>query len=195
MIRRLRGKLLHNSVGRIELLTAGGVGYELLVPATLFERLPPVGHDVEIHSALVVRDDALDLYGFEEGTDRELFLRLQSASGVGPRLALALLSALPPSRLVRAIRSKDHAVLQTVSGVGRKMAERITVELADKMDDIELGDREPEATPAGVAAVEALRSLGYGHIESEDAVARARQDLQDPEPDMEELLRVALRHV
>jgi Holliday junction DNA helicase RuvA len=195
VIRRLRGKLVHNSVGRIELQTAGGVGYELLVPATLFERLPPTGHEVEIHSALVVRDDALELYGFEDGADRELFLRLQSASGVGPRLALALLSALPAGRLVRAIRSRDHAVLQTVSGVGRKMAERIAVELADKMDDIDTAEREPEEIPAGVAAVEALRSLGYGQIESEDAVARARQDMQDPEPDMEELLRVALRHV
>ncbi len=195
MIRRIRGKLLHNSVGRVELLTSGGVGYLLLVPATLFERLPAEGNEVELHSALVVRDDALELYGFEDGGDRTLFLRLQSASGVGPRLALALLSALPPARLVRAIRAKDHAVLQTVSGVGRKMAERITVELADKLDDLETLDREDDQIPAGVAAVEALRSLGYGQIESEDAVARARQEMQDPEPDMEELLRVALRHV
>jgi len=195
VIHRLRGKLLHNSVGRVELLTSGGVGYGLLVPATLFERLPAEGNEVELHTALVVRDDALDLFGFEEAGDRILFLRLQSASGVGPRLALALLSALPASRLVRAIRAKDHAVLQTVSGVGRKMAERITVELADKLDDLEATEREAEDTPAGAAAVEALRSLGYGQIESEDAVARARQDMQDPEPDMEELLRVALRHM
>lgn len=195
MIHRVRGKLLHNNVGRVELLTPGGVGYLLLVPTTLYERLPPEGNEVELHSALVVRDDALDLYGFEDSGDRTLFLRLQSASGVGPRLALALLSALPPARLVRAIRAKDHAVLQTVSGVGRKMAERITVELADKLDDLQAPDREDEEIPAGVAAVEALRSLGYGQIESEDAVARARQEMQDSEPDMEELLRVALRHV
>jgi Holliday junction DNA helicase RuvA len=96
---------------------------------------------------------------------------------------------------VRAIRAKDHAVLQTVSGVGRKMAERITVELVDKLDDLEALDREGDEIPTAAAAVEALRSLGYGQIESEDAVARARQDIQDPEPDMEELLRVALRHV
>lgn len=195
MIHRVRGKLLHNNVGRVELLTPGGVGYLLLVPTTLYERLPPEGNEVELHSALVVRDDALDLYGFEDSGDRTLFLRLQSASGVGPRLALALLSALPPARLVRAIRAKDHAVLQTVSGVGRKMAERITVELADKLDDLQAPDREDEEIPAGVAAVEALRSLGYGQIEGEDAVARARQEMQDSEPDMEELLRVALRHV
>ena len=195
MIRRVRGKLLRNSVGSVELLTSGGVGYGMMVPATLFERLPAEGNEVELHTALVVRDDALELYGFEDAEDRTLFLRLQSASGVGPRLALALLSALPSARLVRAIRAKDHAVLQTVSGVGRKMAERITVELADKLDDLEAPDREGEPTPAGAAAVEALRSLGYGHIESEDAVARARQEMQDQDVEMEELLRVALRHV
>lgn len=195
MIRRVRGKLLRNSVGSVELLTSGGVGYGMMVPATLFERLPAEGNEVELHTALVVRDDALELYGFEDAEDRTLFLRLQSASGVGPRLALALLSALPSARLVRAIRAKDHAVLQTVSGVGRKMAERITVELADKLDDLEAPDREGEPTPAGAAAVEALRSLGYGHIESEDAVARARQEMQDQDVEMEDLLRVALRHV
>ena len=195
MILRVRGKLLSNSVGRVELLTSGGVGYGLMVPATLFERLPAEGNEVELHSALVVRDDALELYGFEAAGDRTLFLRLQSASGVGPRLALALLSALPSARLVRAIRAKDHAVLQTVSGVGRKMAERITLELADKLDDLEAPEHLGEEIPAGTAAVEALRSLGYGQIESEDAVARARQEMQDQEADMEELLRVALRHV
>jgi len=195
VIRRVRGKLLHNRIGQVELLTSGGVGYGLMVPATLFERLPAEGNEVELHSALVVRDDALELYGFEDAGDRTLFLRLQSASGVGPRLALALLSALPASRLVRAIRAKDHAVLQTVSGVGRKMAERITVELVDKLDDLETLEHAGDEIPTGAAAVEALRSLGYGQIESEDAVARARQDMQDPEPDMEELLRVALRHV
>lgn len=195
MIRRIRGKLLHNSVGWVEVLTSGGVGYGLMVPAALFERLPAEGGEVELHTALVVRDDALDLYGFEDPGDRVLFLRLQSASGVGPRLALALVSALPSARLVRAIRTKDHAVLQTVSGVGRKMAERITVELADKLDDIQPPGRDETEIPAARAAVEALRSLGYGQIESEDAVARARQELQDQEAEMEELLRVALRHV
>ena len=195
MIHRVRGKLLHNSVGWVEVLTPGGVGYGLLVPTSLFERLPGEGSEIELHSALVVRDDALELYGFEDAGDRALFVRLQSASGVGPRLALALLSALPAARLVRAIRDRDHAVLQTVSGVGRKMAERITVELADKLDDLQVSEREEEEIPAAVAAVEGLRALGYGQLESEDAVARARHELQDPEPDMEELLRVALRHV
>ncbi len=195
MIRRVRGKLLAKAVGRAELMTAGGVAYELFVPTSLFESLPPEGHDVELHAALVVRDDSMELYGFANGRDRELFLRLQNASGVGPRLALALVGALPAGRLVRAIRSKDHAMLQTVSGVGRKMAERITVELTDKLDDIAADGKDVEPVAAGAAAVDALRSLGYGRIESEEAVARAREEIQSPQPPMEELLRVALRHL
>lgn len=193
MIRRVRGRLLHKDPAGVEVLTRGGVAYELMVPTTLFERLPSVGREVELHAALIARDDSLELYGFSSSHDRELFQRLRSATGVGPRLALALLGALPAGRLVRAIRGKEHPVLQTVSGVGRKTAERIVVELADKLDD--LAPDEPGATeePGGAAAVQALRALGYGHSESEEAVSRALSTLDDREVDVEELIRLALR--
>ena len=138
MIRRLRGELVGRGASAVEVVTGDGVGYEVNVPLGLVDRLPPEGAAVELHTVLVVRDDAFELYGFETARDRELFQRLRTPSGVGPRLALAILGALPPGRIVRAIRAKDHRTLQTVSGVGRKTAERIAIDLADKLDD--LGD-------------------------------------------------------
>jgi len=194
MIRRIRGRLLAKDIDRVEVLTEGGLGYELLVPATLFEHLPEEGDDVELHTALVVRDDALELYGFANGRDRELFLRLQTASGVGPRLALALLSSLPGVRIVRAIRARDHDILQTVSGVGKKTAERIAVELADKLDDLAAFEEPEPGSRAAEEAVQALRSLGYGARDSEEAVHRALRSVDD-EVEVGELVRVALQHV
>lgn len=175
-------------------MTAGGIGYEVQVPARLHERLPSEGEEVELHTAMVVRDDAIELFGFVGGRDRELFLRLQDASGVGPRLALALLGELPGSRLVRAIRSKDHDVLRTVTGVGKKTAERIALELSDKVDDLAT---EEAAEPASTAtsAVQALRALGYDAQASEAAVHEARKGLDGDDVGTEELVRLALQHV
>lgn len=195
MIRRVRGRLTHKEGSKVELMTRSGVGYELVVPTTLLDRLPPTGNEVDLHAALVVRDDGMELYGFGSAQDRTLFLRLQGASGVGPRLALALLGALPVGRLVRAIRAKDHAVLRTVSGVGRKTAERIALELADKLDDIAAAEPGAAEAPTSGAAVHALRSLGYGALESEEAVSRALVALDGEEVGLEELVRRALREV
>ncbi len=197
MIRRVKGQLVGRELDRVEVLTASGLGYEVLVPATLLERLPPVGADVDLHTALVVRDDALELYGFASAADRELFLRLQTASGVGPRLALALLSSLPGPRIVRAIRTKDHDVLRTVSGVGKKTAERIALELVDKLDDLSVFEEQRAAPRAAEEAVQALRTLGYGARESEEAVHRALQSISSgaSEPEVSELVRAALQHV
>jgi Holliday junction DNA helicase RuvA len=194
VIRRIRGRLLTKELDRVEVLTDSGLGYELLVPATLFERLPDPGAEVELHTALVVREDALELYGFGNGRDRELFLRLQTASGVGPRLALALLGSLPGVRIVRAIRTKDHDILRTVSGVGKKTAERIAVELADKLDDLAAFEEPEPVSRAAEEAVQALRSLGYGARDSEEAVHRALRSV-DGEVGVGELVRVALQHV
>ncbi len=118
MIRRVVGQLLHRAPDGVEVMTSGGVSYELLVPAALLDRLPEVGQEVELHSALVSRNDSLELFGFGSSRDRTLFLRLLNATGVGPRLALAMLGQLPGDRIVLAIRGRDHEVLQTVSGVG-----------------------------------------------------------------------------
>ncbi|MFO7587888.1 MAG: Holliday junction branch migration protein RuvA [Gemmatimonadota bacterium] len=194
MIGRLRGTLAAIGGDRILVMTPGGVGYEVLVPASLFETLGAAGDEVELHTALVVRDDALLLFGFSSARDRELFLRLQSASGVGPRLALAILGALPARRVIGAIRSREPAVLQSVSGVGRKTAERLVLELADKLDD--LGAAEPVAAAgAAGAAIDALRALGYTAAEAEAAIAAARRELGGEAAGTEALVRAALRHL
>jgi Holliday junction DNA helicase RuvA len=197
VISRVRGRLLVKELERVEVMTGSGVGYEVNVPARLHDRLPGEGEDVELHTAMVVRDDDMELFGFVSGRDRELFLRLQDASGVGPRVALALLGELPGSRLVRAIRAKDHDVLRTVTGVGKKTAERIGLELADKLDDLSAEEAAEPATTAD-SAVQALRSLGYGAKESEQAVHEARKAAGDGEADdleTEELVKRALQHV
>jgi Holliday junction DNA helicase RuvA len=186
------GRLLHKGPDGVEVMTSGGVSYELWVPATLLDRLPDVGQEVELHCALVAREDSLQLFGFGSSRDRTLFLRLQNASGVGPRLALALLGQLPGDRVIQAIRGSDHQVLQSVSGVGRKTAERIALELKDRLDDLAVEEAEP--LTAGASAVDALRALGYGQSEAEAAVARARREL-DGRGTTEELVRAALGHV
>ncbi len=192
MIRRVVGRLLYKGPDGVEVMTSGGVSYELWVPATLLDRLPEVGQEIELHCALIAREDSLQLFGFGSSRDRTLFLRLQNASGVGPRLALALLGQLPGDRVIQAIRGSDHEVLQSVSGVGRKTAERIALELKDRLDDLAVEEAVP--LTAGASAVDALRALGYGQSEAEAAVARARREL-DGRGTTEELVRSALGHV
>lgn len=194
MIGRLRGSLGAIGTDRVTVMTPGGVGYEVLVPTGVFETLGAVGEEIDLHTALVVRDDALLLFGFASSRDRELFLRLQSASGVGPRLALSILGALPARRVIGAIRAREAAVLQTVSGVGRKTAERLVLELADKLDD--LGAAEPVAATGGIgAALDALRALGYSASEAEAALATARRETGGEDAGTEALVRAALRHL
>ncbi len=195
MIRRIRGRLIERGTDSVEIMTSSGLGYDVQVPLALLDRLPDVGEEVELHTTLVVRDDALELYGFGSARDRELFRRLRTATGVGPRLALAILGALPGQRIVAAIRGKDHAALQTVSGVGRKTAERITIELADKLDDLREGVPDIPGTGHTAAAIQALRGLGYGQLEADDAVRRAMQSLDGRSVGAEELVKQALRFV
>ncbi|MDX1396729.1 MAG: Holliday junction branch migration protein RuvA [Gemmatimonadota bacterium] len=195
MIRRIRGTLVDRSPESVEVVAGDGLGYDVQVPLTLLDRLPGVGEEIELHTTLVVRDDALELYGFESPRDRELFRRLRTASGVGPRLALAILGTLPSDRVIQAIRARDHAALQTVSGVGKKTAERIALELADKLDDLGSGApglAGPDA--ASAAAVRALRALGYGQLESDNAVRRALETL-DARAEAEALIKEALQWV
>ena len=196
MISRVRGELTAVRGDRVEIMTVAGVGYEVIVPSRVFEGLPQPGGEVDLHTALVSRDDALELFGFGSSVDRELFLRLQSASGVGPRLALAIIGTLPAKRIVSALRSRAHETLQMVSGVGRKTAERMALELADKLEDLAAmaGAGPAEEPLEGAAAIEALRALGYTHLESESALRAARREIGG-DADTEELIRAALRHI
>jgi Holliday junction DNA helicase RuvA len=193
VISRIRGQLVHKEIERLEVSTAGGVTYELFIPASVFEDLPAVGHEVELHVVLVGREEGLELYGFRSELERQLFLRLRSASGVGPRLALALLGSMSARQLVEAIRNRDLGRLQMVSGVGKKKAERIALELGDKLDGLVVGtvDAEPESGPVE-STVAALMALGYSRVEAEAAVRGALKDRDGSGHDVESLVRLAL---
>ena len=172
MIALLTGTLAIKEADRVVVKTAAGVGYECFVPTRSLEQLPPPGHPVELHTHLVVREDAHTLFAFTSAEERRVFQRLITVSGVGPKLALALLSALSGERLVRAIRERDLAVLSSVSGVGKKTAERVVLELKDKTDDLR-GESGAPVTMTSDAAVKALVRLGYTAAEADEAVRRA----------------------
>lgn len=175
MISRLRGTLTSKGIDRLEIQTPGGVGYELLIPLGVLESLPRLGDEVSLHTALVVKDDGWQLFGFSNPDDRALFTTLRGASGVGPALALGLISALGSARVVRAIRDRDLATLQGVPRVGRKIAERLCVELGDKMKDFSAGDGAGAGAQLDGAsdAMRALMALGYASLDAEKAVRRA----------------------
>ncbi|NLG61672.1 MAG: Holliday junction branch migration protein RuvA [Candidatus Cloacimonetes bacterium] len=191
MISRIRGTLLRRELDSAEVMTQGGVAYQVSIPLSVFEALPPEGSDVELITYQVVREDSIELFGFLHDGDRRLFARLLTASGVGPRLALSMLSTLPPQRLVRAIVDKDIAALRQVPGLGVKKAEKLAVELADRLDDLAVavaGTRAEGRTAED--AVGALVALGYSHSEATEAV-RAALDA-DGRIQGVELIRAAL---
>lgn len=172
MIAQVRGKLIAKDLEKVEIMTAGGTGYELSVPLSVFETLPKVGEETSLHTHLVVREDGWQLFGFATVVEKRVFQRLLSASGIGPALALGMLSTLSADRLVRAIREKDLPTLQGVPRVGRKKAERLILDLADKLDDVQ-GDVSGIARPDGAGADDAIRalvSLGYASVDAEKAV-------------------------
>jgi Holliday junction DNA helicase RuvA len=190
VIAGIHGKLLSKTGDRVTVLTPAGVSYELAVPLGVMERLPAEGKSVELQTVLVVREDAWALFGFDEGQERRIFQRLLGASGVGPRLALALLSTLGGLRLARAIQEGDLGVLCTVPGVGRKTAERIVVELRDKLKDIAATEGAEGVLPAE-QAVQALVNLGYGAADADRAVREALS--QDGSREPVDLIRGALQ--
>jgi Holliday junction DNA helicase RuvA len=171
----------------------GGVGYGVQLSLSTFEALPAVGKEVELLTVLVVREDAHQLYAFATAEERRLFEMLLTVSGVGPKVALAMLSGLRPEALSRSIRSGDVGALTTVSGVGRKTAERILVDLRDKM----AGESAPMPAGGGVVvagyedAVAALLSLGYRRPEAQKAVQAAAKGSNGEMP-IEDLVRRAL---
>jgi Holliday junction DNA helicase RuvA len=175
VISRVTGTLTAREIDRIEVLTPGGVAYELFIPLSVFERLPRTGETVTLPTHLVAREDGWQLYGFQSELERQLFRKLLGATGVGPALALNLLSTLAADRLIQAIRERNIAILQRVPRVGRKTAERLVVELGDKLDEI-AAEAEPGAVPIAPGtddAVRALVSLGYSPTDAERGVRAA----------------------
>jgi Holliday junction DNA helicase RuvA len=191
MIAGVHGRLLARSGDRVVVATPGGVSYELAVPLGVLERMPAEGADVELRTVLVVREDGWLLFGFDREHERQVFQRLLGATGVGPRIALALLSTLGGGRVVAALRGGDLAALCTVPGIGRKTAERIVLELKDKLGDLAPPGEAPARAPAADQAVQALVNLGYGALDADRAVRAALAEAGAAAPT--ELIRRALR--
>lgn len=198
MIGRLRGTLAEKQPPHL-VIDVNGVGYELEVPMTTLYRLPALGEPLTLHTHLVVREDAQLLYGFYDKRDRELFRELIRLNGVGPKLALALMSGLEVDELVRCVQAQDTSALMKVPGVGKKTAERLLVELKDRFKAWETLPGmatlviEPSAGPAVSNAendaLSALISLGYKPQEASRAVALVKEDGLSSE----DLIRRALK--
>ncbi len=193
MIATVTGVLAERSGDTIVVQTDGGVGYALTVPVGAAERLPATGARVSLYTELVVKEDDWSLYGFDRLLERTVFQRLLGASGFGPKLALALLSALGPERVVRSVLSRDLTALSSVGGIGRKKAERLVLELQDKFGDVTI-QSPPTPRSAGTdEAVRALTGLGYGPGVADDAVRAALADGAPEETS--QLIRRALQQL
>jgi len=179
VIGRLTGRLAEKSPDRV-ILDAGGVGYLVHIPLSTFYELPEAESPVSLWVHTHVREDTLALYGFLTEREQALFLLLLGVAGIGPRVALTVLSGMPPGELVEALRSQDVRRLMGVPGVGKKTAERMVLELAEKVQRFAQGPA-PQ-TPAAVAAedvISALVNLGYRRGEAERSVeAAAREGAQ-----------------
>jgi Holliday junction DNA helicase RuvA len=170
----------------------GGVGYRLNVSAQTLRKVPPAGSDARLLAHLIARDDGLQLYGFVTDAERELFLKLISVAGVGPKMALAVLSGSGPGEIAKAIAAGDAKRFQVVPGVGKRTAERIIVELREKMPEALTGlSAAGDSSDGESVARDALVGLGYDLAEAQTMLEAVTDELEDPEP--EELIAAALR--
>jgi holliday junction DNA helicase RuvA len=194
MIARLRGQIVHKGVQEA-VVDVAGVGYRVYIPLSTFYRLGPEGDSVALLIHTHVREDTLSLFGFLSAEEQLLFERLISVSGVGPKLAVNILSGIDATELRTALRSSDIARLTRVPGVGRKTAERLVLELKDKLPDIE-PSVETAALPTAHSSIKedllsALANLGYSRPEAERGVDRALRETADGR--FEDLLRRTLQ--
>jgi Holliday junction DNA helicase RuvA len=192
MIGRLRGRILHKSPQEA-LVDVGGVGYRLLIPVSTFYKLGAEGDEVQLRVHTHVREDQIALFGFASAGEQALFERLIEVSGVGPKLAINILSGIEAPELAAALRTSDVARLTRIPGVGRKTAERLVVELKDKMPPAAGEAEEGAPRPGGLKPdlLSALANLGYSRPEAERGAERALQE--DGAGRFEDLLRRALR--
>jgi Holliday junction DNA helicase RuvA len=193
MIGHLRGAIVRKSPQEL-VLDVSGVGYRVQIPVSTFYRLGEDGAQASLRVHTHVREDTLQLFGFATDTEELLFKRLIEVSGVGPKVAISILSGIEAPELVEALRRGDVARLVRVPGVGRKTAERLVLELKDKMPALPAPGAAPSPPPPaslGDDLVSALANLGYSRPEAEKGVARALAE--DPDARFEDLLRRALR--
>ncbi len=194
MIAHLRGKLIHKEPGRA-IVEAAGVGYDVAISVPTFTSLPSLGAEVALHVHTQVSDDQIALFGFMDREEKRLFERLITVGGVGPKLAIKMLSGLSPERTVQAIRAQDHTQLTRIPGVGKKLAERLVVELKDKLDDFAVAPVPATGVqgPAVDDVLSALTNLGYQRPAAEKAIEQAVAKDKALTADFDGLFRGALK--
>jgi Holliday junction DNA helicase RuvA len=193
MIAHLRGKLIYKEPGQA-IIEAGGVGYDVIISVPTFTALPSLGAEAALHIHTQVSEDQIALFGFLEREEKRLFERLITVGGVGPKLAIKMLSGLSPDRTVQAIRSQDHAQLTRIPGVGKKLAERLVLELKDKLDDFAVVTTAMVARGGAVDDVlSALVNLGYQRAAAEKAIEQATAKDKAVAANFDELFRGALK--
>jgi holliday junction DNA helicase RuvA len=193
MIAHLRGKLIFKQPGQA-IVEAGGVGYDVAISVPTFTALPSAGAEAALHIYTQVSDDQIALFGFLDREEKRLFERLITVSGVGPKLAIKILSGLSAERTIQAIRAQDHAQLVRIPGVGKKLAERLVVELKDKLDDFAVAPVPASAHgPAVDDVLSALTNLGYQRVSSEKAIEQAIAKDKALAADFDGLFRTALK--
>ncbi|MBT9331888.1 Holliday junction branch migration protein RuvA [Paracidobacterium acidisoli] len=192
MIAHLRGRLFSKQPGQV-IVEAGGVGYDVTISVPVFTALPHEGTEVSLFIYTQVREDTLALFGFLDRNEKNLFERLITVSGVGPKLAVTILSGLNPERTVAAIRSQDHATLTRIPGVGKKLAERLVVELKDKLEDMAAAPAIISAGPAAEDVLSALVNLGYQRPAAQKAIEAAVEKEKAVGEDFDGLFRASLK--
>ncbi|MGZ8620694.1 MAG: Holliday junction branch migration protein RuvA [Actinomycetota bacterium] len=186
MISFVEGEVVEKAANRV-VLNVAGVGYDLQVPTSVVGALPPIGRATRVHTRMVVRDDSMTLYGFTTTDERGLFDLLTGVTGVGPKVALSFLSALSPDAIRRAVVAGDTDALTIVPGVGKKVAQRVVLDLRDRFG----GEGELVIEGPLAAGREALRPLGVTPVEASEALAGVASDGREAE----DLLREALQKV
>ena len=193
MIGRLQGKVIGKQAPDL-LLDVQGVGYELLIPLNTFFDIPDIGETVTLHTHFVVREDAQQLYGFSRLEERSLFRNLIKINGVGPKMALAILSGMSVEEFVRCVRRDDIATLVKIPGVGKKTAERLLIEIRDKISSlaVESADKDSVGVDQDISleAESALTALGY---KPQDAAKMVSRVVDDSITNAEQLIRAALK--
>jgi len=195
MIAFLRGRLFSKSPNRA-IVECAGVGYDVTISVATFTDLPPEGAEVRLHIFTHVREDQFALFGFAEPQEKRLFEKLLTITGIGPKLAITVLSGIDSSRLVNAIRAGDHATLTRIPGIGKKTAERVVLALKDKLEDMAVAPITSVAYgPAGDDALSALVNLGYPRPIAQRAVESAIAKQPAAAQDFELLFRAAMASI
>src|ERR1700674_4646567 len=191
MIAHLRGRLLAKHPNQAVVET-GGVGYDVTISVPTFSDLPGIGSEVALHIHTHVREDLIALYGFLRPAEKQLFEKLITVSGIGPKLAITILSGMPADEMVGAIRGNDIARLTRIPGIGKKTAERMVLELRDKLPPVQTGEAPPTPvmTPIEEDVLSALVNLGYQRPAAERALASAAKNGR--EESFEEMFRNTL---